>query len=162
LRVWFCTFRFGFFDTGSVRLLVCSFSAPSSTAAAVDSGGSASPKFKAGSISVGSGLVSVEASRSASSSAFFGVLPGVAALAVRPDVPALVRIAPGGDSPLSEANSRLLELGVALAEAAEPCLGFLQRESFSTEIIESISLEDLQPTVKIYVDRLQSMFIWQG
>lgn len=38
----------------------------------------------------------------------------------------------------------------------EPCLGFLQRESFSTEIIESISPEDLQPTVKICVDGLQS------
>jgi len=39
---------------------------------------------------------------------------------------------------------------------AEPCHGFLQRESFSTEIIESISPEDLQPTVKICVDGLQS------
>ncbi|CAN1175057.1 U-box domain-containing protein 4 [Linum perenne] len=38
----------------------------------------------------------------------------------------------------------------------EPCLGFLQRESFSTEIIESISPEDLQPTVKICVDGLKS------
>ncbi|CAL1352126.1 unnamed protein product [Linum trigynum] len=38
----------------------------------------------------------------------------------------------------------------------EPCLGFLQRESFSTEIIESISPEDLQPTVKICVDGLES------
>ncbi|KAA8519175.1 hypothetical protein F0562_013431 [Nyssa sinensis] len=38
----------------------------------------------------------------------------------------------------------------------EPCTGFLQRESFSTEIIESISPEDLQPTVKICVDGLQS------
>ncbi|TKY45880.1 U-box domain-containing protein 4 [Spatholobus suberectus] len=38
----------------------------------------------------------------------------------------------------------------------EPCLGFLQRESFSTEIIDSISPEDLQPTVKICVDGLQS------
>ncbi|TQD90825.1 hypothetical protein C1H46_023665 [Malus baccata] len=38
------------------------------------------------------------------------------------------------------------------AEAApepEPCQGFLQRENFSTKIIESISPEDLQPTVKI-------------
>ncbi|XP_031257831.1 U-box domain-containing protein 4 [Pistacia vera] len=41
----------------------------------------------------------------------------------------------------------------------EPCLGFLQRESFSTEIIESISPEDLQPTVKICVDGLQSSSI---
>ncbi|XP_062013619.1 U-box domain-containing protein 2 [Rosa rugosa] len=38
----------------------------------------------------------------------------------------------------------------------EPCEGFLQRENFSTEIIESISPEDLQPTVKICVDGLQS------
>ncbi|XVE87666.1 hypothetical protein DITRI_Ditri19aG0006300 [Diplodiscus trichospermus] len=38
----------------------------------------------------------------------------------------------------------------------EPCHGFLQRENFSTEIIESISPEDLQPTVKICIDGLQS------
>ncbi|CAI9279959.1 U-box domain-containing protein 4 [Lactuca sativa] len=38
----------------------------------------------------------------------------------------------------------------------EPCAGFLQRDSFSTEIIESISPEDLQPTVKICVDSLGS------
>ncbi|KAJ7946390.1 U-box domain-containing protein 4 [Quillaja saponaria] len=38
----------------------------------------------------------------------------------------------------------------------EPCVGFLQRENFSTEIIESISPEDLQPTVKICIDGLQS------
>ncbi|XP_059663421.1 U-box domain-containing protein 4 [Cornus florida] len=38
----------------------------------------------------------------------------------------------------------------------EPCQGFLQRENFSTEIIESISPEDLQPTVKICIDSLQS------
>ncbi|XP_038690187.1 U-box domain-containing protein 4-like isoform X2 [Tripterygium wilfordii] len=38
----------------------------------------------------------------------------------------------------------------------EPCMGFLQRENFSTEIIESISPEDLQPTVKICVDGLKS------
>lgn len=38
----------------------------------------------------------------------------------------------------------------------EPCLGFLQRENFSTEIIESISPEDLQPTVKICIDGLES------
>ncbi|RDX66982.1 U-box domain-containing protein 4, partial [Mucuna pruriens] len=38
----------------------------------------------------------------------------------------------------------------------EPCLGFLQRESFSTEIVDNISPEDLQPTVKICVDGLQS------
>uniref|UniRef100_A0A5B6ZB63 Putative U-box domain-containing protein 4 n=1 Tax=Davidia involucrata TaxID=16924 RepID=A0A5B6ZB63_DAVIN len=41
----------------------------------------------------------------------------------------------------------------------EPCQGFLQRESFSTEIIESISPEDLQPTVKICVDGLQSLSV---
>ncbi|KAI3795747.1 hypothetical protein L1987_38404 [Smallanthus sonchifolius] len=34
--------------------------------------------------------------------------------------------------------------------------GFLQRENISTEIIESISPEDLQPTVKICVDSLSS------
>ncbi|GJY38011.1 U-box domain-containing protein 4 [Tanacetum coccineum] len=38
----------------------------------------------------------------------------------------------------------------------EPCEGFLERESFSTEIIESISPEDLQPMVKICVDSLSS------
>lgn len=38
----------------------------------------------------------------------------------------------------------------------EPCMGFLERENFSTEIIESISPEDLQPTVKLCIDGLQS------
>ncbi|KAA8537291.1 hypothetical protein F0562_027022 [Nyssa sinensis] len=38
----------------------------------------------------------------------------------------------------------------------EPCMGFLQRESFSTEIIDNISPEDLQPTIKMCVDGLQS------
>ncbi|GMH19447.1 hypothetical protein Nepgr_021288 [Nepenthes gracilis] len=38
----------------------------------------------------------------------------------------------------------------------EPCLGFLQHESFSTEITGSISSEDLQPKVKICIDGLQS------
>lgn len=38
----------------------------------------------------------------------------------------------------------------------EPCQGFLQRENFSTEIIESISPEDLLPTVKICIDGLNS------
>lgn len=38
----------------------------------------------------------------------------------------------------------------------EPCAGFLQRENFSTEIIESISPEDLQPTVKLCIDSLSS------
>ncbi|XP_051135006.1 U-box domain-containing protein 4-like [Andrographis paniculata] len=41
----------------------------------------------------------------------------------------------------------------------EPCPGFLDRETFSTEIIESISPEDLQPTVKLCVDGLQSSSI---
>ncbi|KVH88668.1 U-box domain-containing protein 4-like [Cynara cardunculus var. scolymus] len=41
----------------------------------------------------------------------------------------------------------------------EPCQGFLERENFSTEIIESISPEDLQPTVKICVDSLTSSSI---
>jgi hypothetical protein len=58
------------------------FSAPSSTTAAVDFGGSAGQAFKAGLISAGFGMVSVEASRSTSSSAFSGVLPRAAALAV--------------------------------------------------------------------------------
>ncbi|KAK3036915.1 hypothetical protein RJ639_030880 [Escallonia herrerae] len=43
-----------------------------------------------------------------------------------------------------------------LVPEPEPCLGFLQRDSFSTEIIESISPEDLLPTVKICIDGLQS------
>ncbi|GAB2300999.1 hypothetical protein Dimus_035036 [Dionaea muscipula] len=42
---------------------------------------------------------------------------------------------------------------------SEPCLGFLQRENFSTEIIDSISPEDLQPTVKICVDGLKSQSV---
>ncbi|GAB4826491.1 hypothetical protein Ancab_033387 [Ancistrocladus abbreviatus] len=42
------------------------------------------------------------------------------------------------------------------SEQHEPCIGFLQRENFSTEIIESISPEDLQPTVKICIDGLRS------
>ncbi|KAG4990183.1 hypothetical protein AAZX31_09G011200 [Glycine max] len=41
----------------------------------------------------------------------------------------------------------------------EPCMGFLQRENFSTEIIESISPEDLQPTVKMCIDGLQSQSV---
>ncbi|CAI9755091.1 unnamed protein product [Fraxinus pennsylvanica] len=41
----------------------------------------------------------------------------------------------------------------------EPCAGFLQRETFSTEIVEIISPEDLQPTVKICVDGLKSASI---
>ncbi|KAL9667336.1 hypothetical protein QQ045_001688 [Rhodiola kirilowii] len=39
---------------------------------------------------------------------------------------------------------------------AEGWVGFLQRDSFSTEIIENISVEDLQPTVKLCVLGLQS------
>ncbi|KAK1378287.1 U-box domain-containing protein 4 [Heracleum sosnowskyi] len=42
---------------------------------------------------------------------------------------------------------------------SEPCEGFLQRESFSTEIIECISPEDLLPTVKICIDGLNSSSI---
>lgn len=38
----------------------------------------------------------------------------------------------------------------------EPCVGFLERDSFSTEIIESIEPEDLLPTVKLCVDSLKS------
>ncbi|VFQ84832.1 unnamed protein product [Cuscuta campestris] len=38
----------------------------------------------------------------------------------------------------------------------EPCLGFLQRETFSTEIIENISPEDLLPTVNLCVEGLKS------
>ncbi|GFP99817.1 U-box domain-containing protein 4 [Phtheirospermum japonicum] len=41
----------------------------------------------------------------------------------------------------------------------EPCAGFLERETFSAEIIESISPEDLQPTVKLCVGALQSSSI---
>lgn len=44
----------------------------------------------------------------------------------------------------------------AATDQYEPCAGFLLRDSFSTEIIESISPEDLQPTVKICIDGLQS------
>jgi hypothetical protein len=58
------------------------FSTLSSTAAAVDSGSSAGQAFKAYLISAGSGMVSVEASGIASSSAFSGVLPGAAVLVV--------------------------------------------------------------------------------
>ncbi|CAF2150784.1 unnamed protein product [Brassica napus] len=42
------------------------------------------------------------------------------------------------------------------AQDPEPCLGFLERENFSTEIIECISPEDLQPTVKLCIDGLRS------
>ncbi|XP_044497753.1 U-box domain-containing protein 4 [Mangifera indica] len=56
-------------------------------------------------------------------------------------------------------NYRQGELEAETEPEPEPCLGFLQRESFSTEIIESISPEDLQPTVKICIDGLQSSSI---
>ncbi|GLT80190.1 hypothetical protein SLA2020_516430 [Shorea laevis] len=49
-----------------------------------------------------------------------------------------------------------LRNGVEPESEPEPCHGFLQRDSFSTEIMESISPEDLQPTVKICIDGLQS------
>ncbi|XP_057765042.1 U-box domain-containing protein 4 [Salvia miltiorrhiza] len=49
--------------------------------------------------------------------------------------------------------------GTSSDHEPEPCSGFLQRETFSTEIIESISPEDLQPTVKLCVDGLQSSSI---
>ncbi|CAH9112071.1 unnamed protein product [Cuscuta epithymum] len=38
----------------------------------------------------------------------------------------------------------------------EPCLGFLQRETFSTEIIDNISPEDLHPTVNLCIEGLKS------
>ncbi|XP_051129132.1 U-box domain-containing protein 4-like isoform X1 [Andrographis paniculata] len=49
-----------------------------------------------------------------------------------------------------------LSKGPSSEPEPEPCSGFLQRETFSTEIIESISPEDLQPTVKLCVDGLKS------
>ncbi|XP_068323244.1 U-box domain-containing protein 4-like [Pyrus communis] len=55
----------------------------------------------------------------------------------------------------SPENALTSELSKAAPEL-EPCQGSLQRENFSTEIIESISVEDLQPTIKICVDGLQS------
>ncbi|KAB2600483.1 U-box domain-containing protein 4-like [Pyrus ussuriensis x Pyrus communis] len=55
----------------------------------------------------------------------------------------------------SPENALTSELSKAAPEL-EPCQGFLQRENFSTKIIESISPEDLQATIKIYVDGLQS------
>lgn len=53
----------------------------------------------------------------------------------------------------------LIENSTGSEPEPEPCSGFLQRETFSTEIIESISPEDLQPTVKLCVDGLQSSSI---
>ncbi|CAA3019969.1 U-box domain-containing 4-like [Olea europaea subsp. europaea] len=52
-----------------------------------------------------------------------------------------------------------LNQGSKLEPEPEPCPGFLQRETFSTEIVESISPEDLQPTVKLCVDGLKSSSI---
>lgn len=63
--------------------------------------------------------------------------------------------APTSETPEGEENSAASPETEPEPEP-EPCLGFLQRETFSTEIIESISPEDLQPTVKICVDGLQS------
>lgn len=51
------------------------------------------------------------------------------------------------------------DLGSKSEPEPEPCAGFLQRETFSTEIVESISPEDLQPTVKLCVDGLKSASI---
>ncbi|GAA0149228.1 ubiquitin-protein ligase [Lithospermum erythrorhizon] len=48
------------------------------------------------------------------------------------------------------------ESGLEEEIVVEPCYGFLEREAFSTEIIECISPEDLQPTVKLCVDGLNS------
>ncbi|XP_021839304.2 U-box domain-containing protein 4 [Spinacia oleracea] len=62
---------------------------------------------------------------------------------------ATAAIGPGSGS---GSGSRELDLDLE----PEPCEGFLQRDSFSTEIIESISPEDLQPTVKLCVDSLAS------
>ncbi|XVF28026.1 hypothetical protein REPUB_Repub14bG0159900 [Reevesia pubescens] len=56
----------------------------------------------------------------------------------------------------SPENALVNESGNGAESEPEPCHGFLQRENFSTEIIESISPEDLQPTVKICIDGLQS------
>ncbi|KAE8689667.1 putative TRANSPARENT TESTA 12 protein [Hibiscus syriacus] len=58
---------------------------------------------------------------------------------------------PSLDNVLKESNG-----GAESEPEPEPCHGFLQRENFSSEIIESISPEDLQPTVKICIDGLQS------
>ncbi|XP_047953955.1 U-box domain-containing protein 4-like [Salvia hispanica] len=63
----------------------------------------------------------------------------------------LQRLATLPDPTLSQAS--------AADHNQEPCSGFLQRETFSTEIIESISPEDLQPTVKLCVYGLQSSSI---
>ncbi|MFS7919620.1 putative armadillo-like helical protein [Helianthus anomalus] len=59
----------------------------------------------------------------------------------------------------SEEVKKLTETDRKNLQEPEPCLGFLQRENFSTGIIENISPEDLQPTVKICVDSLSSSSI---
>ncbi|KAJ0679540.1 putative armadillo-like helical protein [Helianthus annuus] len=59
----------------------------------------------------------------------------------------------------SEEVKKLTETDRKNLQEPEPCLGFLQRENFSTEIIENISPKDLQPTVKICVDSLSSSSI---
>ncbi|KFK26535.1 hypothetical protein AALP_AA8G261500 [Arabis alpina] len=56
----------------------------------------------------------------------------------------------------SPESERQDNVGDDKAQDPEPCLGFLQRENFSTEIIECISPEDLQPTVKLCIDGLRS------
>ncbi|KAK8629562.1 hypothetical protein V6N13_078397 [Hibiscus sabdariffa] len=58
---------------------------------------------------------------------------------------------PSPENVLKESNG-----GAESEPEPEPCHGFLQRENFSTEIIESISPEDLQPTVNICIDGLHS------
>ncbi|KAF5788729.1 putative armadillo-like helical protein [Helianthus annuus] len=47
----------------------------------------------------------------------------------------------------SEEVKKLTETDRKNLQEPEPCLGFLQPENFSTEIIENISPEDLQPTI---------------
>ncbi|KAL2524037.1 ARM repeat superfamily protein [Abeliophyllum distichum] len=51
------------------------------------------------------------------------------------------------------------DAGLNSKPGPESCSGFLQRETFSTEIIENISPEDLQPNVKLCLDGLQSSSI---
>ena len=68
----------------------------------------------------------------------------------------LQRLACLPSSPMHDGEVEGCKKNPSMEIVAEPCHGFLQRESFSTEIIESISPEDLQPTVNICVDGLQS------
>ncbi|XP_061339835.1 U-box domain-containing protein 4-like [Gastrolobium bilobum] len=58
--------------------------------------------------------------------------------------------------PSSENNHAAADVDKQPEPEPEPCVGFLQRENFSTEIIESISPEDLLPTVKICIEGLRS------